>query len=149
MEENIENSEEQTGQESSENQPTQEPQPEPTTSESQQCACGSTPEADISKDSRNLAMLCHLLGIFSGFVGSLIIWMLKKEDDPFIEANGREALNFQITVWICAAFLLVTGILVVLLLPLFLVSFIFCLIGAVKASDGKKYRYPISFRLIK
>ncbi len=53
-----------------------------------------------STDDRNLAMLSHLLGIVSGFVGALIIWSLKKDQSAFVDEQGKEALNFQITVMI-------------------------------------------------
>jgi len=60
-----------------------------------------TPPQDTQKpgqNARNMAMLCHLLGLFTGFVGPLILWLLKKDEDPFIDRQGKEALNFQITV---------------------------------------------------
>lgn len=147
MDENIEKSE---GQEAPEEQPKSESQPEPqpeSQSEPTVCACGTGVE--VSTNSRNLGMLSHLLGVFTGFVGTLIIWLLKKDEDEFIEANAKEALNFQISVCICAAALLVTIFFSFLILPLFVVDFVFCVIGAVKASNGQKYRYPISIRLIK
>ena len=52
---------------------------------------------ETSKDARMWGMLCHLLGLFTSFVGPLIIWLLKKAEDPFIDDQGKEALNFQIT----------------------------------------------------
>ncbi len=62
------------------------------------------PSTEISKDARMWAMLCHLLGFFTCFIGPLIIWLIKKDEDPFIDNQGKEALNFQITVaiaWDC------------------------------------------------
>lgn len=147
MEENIENSEPQapstsSGQEASENQPVQEtPQ--------SQGGCNTEAVVEASTNSCNLGMLSHLLGVFTGFVGSLIIWLLKKDEDEFVEANAKEALNFQITVCLCAALLLVTMIFAFLLLPLIVLDMVFCIIGAVKAGSGQKYRYPLSIRLIK
>src|SRR4051794_22840279 len=49
-----------------------------------------------TKDAVTMGMLCHLLGIFTGFLGPLIIWLLKKDEHPFIDDQGKEALNFQI-----------------------------------------------------
>jgi hypothetical protein len=112
---------------------------------------------EVSKDARMWGMLCHLLGLFTCFVGPLIIWMLKKEEDPFIDDQGKEALNFQITVGI--AFIAV-GIVPVLLrflacvMPLLglavsVVDIIFCIIACIKANGGEAYRYPVSIRFIK
>ena len=53
-----------------------------------------------SIDDRNLAMLAHLLGIVSGFVGALIIWLIKKDQSAYVDEQGKEALNFQITMLI-------------------------------------------------
>ena len=50
------------------------------------------------KDDRTFGMLAHLLGAFTSFVGPLVIWMIKKEESPFVDDQGKEALNFQITI---------------------------------------------------
>ncbi|MBE2216400.1 MAG: DUF4870 domain-containing protein [Opitutaceae bacterium] len=99
-----------------------------------------------------MAMLAHLLAIFFGFIPPLIIWLVKKQDSPFIEDQAKEALNFQITVAI-AFFISIILIFVViggLLMPVIgIVNLIFCIIAALKANDGVAYRYPFALRLIK
>ena len=106
----------------------------------------------VSKDAKMWGMLCHLLGLFTSFVGPLIIWLLKKEEDPFIDDQGKEALNFQITVLIAS---IVSGVLAMFCIGVFLgmavgvVDLIFCIIATVKANSGEKYRYPVSIRIIK
>lgn len=108
--------------------------------------------AAVSKDARMWGMLCHLLGLFTSFVGPLIIWLLKKEEDPFIDNQGKEALNFQITVVIAS---IVSGLLTFICIGVFLaiavgiVDIIFCIMAAVKANGGEAYRYPVSIRFIK
>ncbi len=109
------------------------------------------PAEEVSRDARNMAMLCHLLAIF-GFLAPLIIWLLKKEDDPFIDKQGKEALNFQITVILAATVATVLSafcIGVPLLAAILILNFIFCLIAAVKVSGGQDYRYPVALRLVK
>jgi len=112
---------------------------------------------EVSKDARMWGMLCHLLGLFTSFVGPLIIWMLKKAEDPFIDDQGKEALNFQITVGI--AFIAV-GIVPVLLrflacvmpflgLAVSVADIVFCIIATIKANGGEAYRYPVAIRFIK
>ena len=105
-----------------------------------------------SKEDCNLAMLAHLLGIFTSFVGALIIWLVKKDDSAFVAQEGAEALNFQITIalgWIIA--MMLSMILVgFLLYPVLLIgNLIFCILAAVSASKGQPYRYPLTLRLVR
>jgi uncharacterized Tic20 family protein len=112
----------------------------------------SAEQASVSKDATNMAMLCHLLAIFTGFLGPLIIWLIKKDDAPFVDRHGKEALNFQLTVLIA---MLASGLLSFvcigfLLMPVvWIVDLIFCIIAAVKTSRGEEYRYPLTIRFIK
>ena len=111
-----------------------------------------------SKDERTWAMLCHfsafagLIIPFGNFLAPLIIWMIKKEELPFVEDQGKEVLNFQISMTI---YLLISGILCIILIGIPIViglvifSFIITIIAAISANDGKSYRYPINLRLIK
>jgi len=107
---------------------------------------------EISKDATNMAMLCHLLAAFTSFIGPLIIWLVKKDDDPFIDDQGKEALNFQITVLIA---MVISGLLCfvcigfVLLLLVWISDLVFCVIASVKASNGQAYRYPLVIRFVK
>ena len=104
-----------------------------------------------SKDDCNIAMLAHLLGIFTGFVGALLIWLLKKDDSAFINEEAREALNFQITITIAylVASMLMFILIGMLLLPiLYVANIIFCILGAISASKGQSYRYPFAVRLV-
>jgi uncharacterized Tic20 family protein len=105
-----------------------------------------------SKDARTWAMLCHLLAIFTGFIAPLIIWLIKKGEDPFIDDQGKEALNFQITVAIAMiiSWLLCFACVGFVLLPAVAIAdIIFCIIATIKANGGEAYRYPLSLRLIK
>jgi len=111
-----------------------------------------------SKDERTWAMLCHfsafagLIFPFGNFLAPLIIWLIKKEELPFVEDQGKEVLNFQISMTI---YLLISGILCIILIgiPILIGLVIFCfiitLIAAISANDGKAYRYPMNLRLIK
>lgn len=111
-------------------------------------AAGGTP----SKEARTMAMLAHLLGIVTGFLGPLIIWLIKKDEDAFINDQAKEALNFQITVAIA---MIVSGLLMFVCVGFFLVpavavlNLILCIMAAMKANEGISYRYPMTLRLIK
>jgi len=110
------------------------------------------PSTEVSKDARMWGMLCHLLGLFTCFIGPLIIWLIKKDEDPFIDNQGKEALNFQITVAIAG---IVSAVLTVVCVGFFLgiavsiADLVFCILASIKANGGEKYRYPVSIRLIK
>ena len=105
-----------------------------------------------SKDDCNIALLAHLLGIFTGFVGPLIIWLLKKDSSTFVAEESKEALNFQITMaiaFIVSGLLFIIVIGIVLMPILVLLNIVFCIVGAMAASKGNHYKYPFAIRLIK
>ncbi len=107
---------------------------------------------EVSKDARTFAMLCHLLGLITSFWAPLIIWLIKKDSDKFIDDQGKEALNFQITVIIGLAIAFVTSFIIIgfVLFPIIgICDLIFCIMGTVKANNGQLYRYPVNIRLIK
>lgn len=107
--------------------------------------------SDASANDKNIAVLTHLGGIFFGFIPALIVWLLKKDDSPFVGEQAREALNFQITVLIAfiVAWVLVWLLVGLLLLPLiYLANLVLCIIAAVNVSKGEDYKYPFALRLI-
>jgi hypothetical protein len=103
-------------------------------------------------------MLCHLSALagfiipFGNIIGPLLVWQLKKNDVPSVEAHGKEALNFQISMLI---YFIVAGILTLvvigffLLLALAIVALVCIILASIKASNGELYRYPITLRLLK
>lgn len=102
-----------------------------------------------SKDDKNMALLTHLVLIFSCFVGPLIIWLIKKDEGGFVEEQAREALNFGITLTIAYFILTLSMVGLVLVWIVGLAQLIFPIIAAIKTSDGENYRYPFTLRLIK
>ena len=112
------------------------------------------------------AMFAHLAGPLGAFLsvnslsflGPLIVWLVKKDESDFVDDQGREALNFQLTVLTanlglgavlgvsCFTFLPLVG-------PLFIVVFILQIVlgflAAVKANSGEPYRYPVNIRFIR
>jgi len=111
----------------------------------------------VSNDEKNWAMLCHLGGLvhflpFGQIIVPLIIWMAKKDELPFVDDQGKEALNFQISMLIyyliCIPLIfIVIGIF--LLAMLGLINLILVIIAAVKAQQGEAFRYPLSLNLVK
>ena len=107
--------------------------------------------AGESQESRNVAVLVWIGTIFFGFVPSLIVYLIKK-DDAYVLDQSKEALNWAITALIgvfAGAILTIIFIGVLLLIVVGLASLIFCIMGAVAASNGQQYRVPFAIRLIK
>ncbi|HEY3327202.1 MAG TPA: DUF4870 domain-containing protein [Novimethylophilus sp.] len=105
----------------------------------------------ITPNDKNIAVLTHLGGIFFGFIPALVVWLLKKDDSPFIGGQAREALNFQVTVLIgyVVAWVLAWVLIGFLLLPaIYVANLVLCILAAVAVSKGEDYRYPLALRLI-
>jgi len=116
---------------------------------------------ETNKDARMWAMFCHLGGLAAllpilplvgGIIAPLIIWQIKKDEFPFVDEQGKEAVNFQISILI---YELVAGLLIfacvgAFLLPAVIIfDVVFLVIAAIKANNGYHYRYPLCIRFIK
>lgn len=109
-------------------------------------------------EERQWAMICHISAMLlyctaiGGFIAPLVIWLLKREGMPFVDDQGKETLNFQITILLA---LMGAGILMIVIIgfPIFfgllLFHFIVTIIAAVKSSEGVLYRYPFCWRPIR
>ena len=108
-------------------------------------------QVQITSDEKTMALLAHLLGIVLGFIGPLIIWLLKKDESKFVDYHGKEALNFQLTMligYIIGYVLTFVLIGICILGIVWIVAIIFSVIAAVAANNGEYYRYPISIKFI-
>lgn len=112
----------------------------------------------VSQQERSWAMLCHLLGLagyvvpFGNIIGPLVWWLMKKDQSWFVNDQGKEALNFQIslTIYVIISLLLMLVLVGILLLAIVGIGgLILTIIGAIKANEGVQYRYPLTLRLIK
>jgi len=104
-----------------------------------------------SADDKNIVVLTHLGGTIFSIIPSLIVWLLKKDDNAYIGEQAREALNFQITILlaqIVSTFLIVILIGIALMGLIWLANIVLCILAAVATSKGENYRYPFALRLI-
>lgn len=124
-----------------------------------------------TKDERNWAMFAHLSAIAAGlifsfttipafgFVGPLVIWLMKRDESPFVADQAKEALNFNISIgivlfamWVLAMLLIWTIVVPFIMFPLMaivgLIALVLVIVAAIKASNGEVYRYPFTLRLI-
>lgn len=134
---------------------------EPNTDKSQ-AERGEVIQSGISSDDKTMGMLAHLLGIFTTFVGPLVIWLTKKESSSFVEEEAREALNFQISLMIYYAVITVaTTVLTIVTFGLFgmiapfiypglgIFALVVMIMGTLQAKEGEHYKYPLCIRFIK
>ncbi len=116
-------------------------------------------QTPVEKDARTWGMFCHLAALaafvgipFGNILGPLVIWLIKKNDYPFVDQQGKSALNFQISMAIYAIipFLLVFVVIgIPLLIALGVADLIMVILAAVKANNGESYKYPLSIKFIK
>ena len=104
------------------------------------------------------AMLTSLWAGVAGAIAALVVWMLVRDKSAFATEHAKEALNFNLSMFIYAAIAVVLvvftlGIGLIVALPMWLVlalAWIVCtLLAAFKAYVGQPYRYPITIRLFK
>ncbi|MFZ1731255.1 MAG: DUF4870 domain-containing protein [Bacteroidota bacterium] len=127
------------------------------------------------QEARSWAMLCHIavfLAIvipFGHVVGPLVIWLVKKDQYPLVDDQGKESLNFQLTMTIFSIILLIVIIVGLLdfvagdfaggiphtllysglaFFGLGITNFVFIIIAAVRSYSGEAYRYPISIHFV-
>jgi uncharacterized Tic20 family protein len=112
----------------------------------------------LSNDAKLWGMLCHLSALvqFVGppsILGPLVIWLVKKNEIPFVDDQGKEAVNFHLTVYIAVLVLSPTICLGGLGIPLvgivLLAGLVLSIVAGVKANNGEFYRYPFAIRFIK
>jgi uncharacterized protein len=117
------------------------------------------PGAAPTENERTWGMLAHLSAL-AGVVawllgcvlGPLAVYLWRRDNSQFVAEHAREALNFNITValaaLVCLA-LMVVFVGFILGTALFIGWLVLTLVAAIRASEGERYRYPLSLRLVK
>jgi uncharacterized protein len=113
----------------------------------------------LQSEARTWAMLTHLIALcgfigvpFGHLIGPLIVWLVKKDQFPLVDDQGKESLNFQLSMTIYG---IVAGILsfvvigIPLLIALVLADIVLVIIASVAANQGQLYRYPITIKFLK
>ncbi len=105
-----------------------------------------------TQDEKNLGLIMYVLSLVGfGLVGPLIVWLVKKDESAFINVQGRELLNFQLSILIYALICVPLCFVLIgipLLILVGLTSLILTIIGLVKAAEGKIYRFPLTIRML-
>ncbi len=101
---------------------------------------------------RLLACLIYVTSFFTTIIGPLLIWLIKKDDSPFIDFHGKQYLNFLISYSIYG---IVSAILMLILIGFLLAAivgilfFIFTIVGAIRAYEGAYYRIPLTIQFFR
>jgi len=104
---------------------------------------GAADASAITQDDRTMAMLAHLLGIFTGFLGPLVIWLIKKDQSKFVAYHGMQALIFQIALNLVMLGLGITVILIFLAPVVWVIGIVFAVLAGLAANKGDWYEIPI------
>ena len=103
-------------------------------------------------DEKNLSLLMHVLSLVGfSLIGPLIVWLIKKDESAFIDKQGRELLNFQISLLIYVLICIPLCFILIGIPMLFAVgiaSLILTIIGLIRATEGKIYRFPLTIRML-
>ena len=105
-----------------------------------------------SKDDGNMGLLLFIFCLITGFIGPLILWLIKKDSSQYVNDQGKEVLNWCITVvgaYIVCMLLMFIVIGFFLVPAVLLVHLVFNIMGAIAASKGNFFRYPFAIRLLK
>lgn len=116
------------------------------------------PKKEVEMDEKQIAVWVHLSAFagliipFGNIIAPLIIWLVNKDKSAYANEQGKEALNFQITMGILFIISLILMVIVIgalLAIAVGIFDVVMIVIAAVKVSKGEEFKYPISFRLIK
>lgn len=100
-------------------------------------------------EERTWAILVHVLSIFFWIIPSLVVYLAKRDESPYLAEHAREALNFQITFALMMVVLAVSIIGIIFLWLPGIIDVVVCIVAAIRASDNGIYRYPLSLRIVR
>lgn len=119
------------------------------------------PDSPPAQDEKTFAILAHVLTTFCCGIGGLVIWLMKKDQSRFVAENAKHALFFWLAVFAFQIGLGIVGVLVAFVLPpvallfnavsllVMLVQVGYTVLGAIRANEGKIFKYPIIGNYVK
>ncbi len=112
----------------------------------------------LTQEEKTFGMLAHLTALsgfiipFGSILGPLIIWLIKKDQSAWVDKQGKEALNFAISI---AIYAIVSSILIFIVIGIILAIavgifwLVMVIIATVKVNNGEDFQYPLCIRFIK
>jgi len=104
----------------------------------------------MSNDTKTLSILTHILGIITGFLGPLIILLVS--DNKEVKRHSKMALNWQFSflIYFIISFILIFVLIgIPLMILIYVLNIVFGIMAAIKASEGKIWKYPLSIKFFK
>jgi uncharacterized Tic20 family protein len=112
--------------------------------------------AGPTSDERNWALVSHIGSLVAawfamGFLCPLIVMLTKGRESAFVRRHAVESLNFQISLLVylaISALLIIVVIGIFMLIALGIFALVEIILATVAASNGREFRYPLTFRLV-
>ncbi|MCG7338240.1 DUF4870 domain-containing protein [Staphylococcus sp. ACRSN] len=107
---------------------------------------------ETDNEARLMAMLIYILSFFTSIIGPLIIWLIKRDESPFVDRAGKNYFNFFLSyfIWTIVGTLSLFILVGFIILPIIsILIIVFTIIAAVKSYNGEDYLAPLSIRFIK
>jgi uncharacterized Tic20 family protein len=110
------------------------------------------------QQTRQWAFLLHLSQLagyvvpLAGLVAPIVIWQLKKDELPGLDAHGKNVLNWilsELIYFMVSVLLVFVFIGIPLLIALGICGIVFAILGAIKANNGEVWKYPLSITFLK
>ncbi|MDD2197216.1 MAG: DUF4870 domain-containing protein [Bacteroidales bacterium] len=111
----------------------------------------------INNEERTMSMLCHLsaLGMFlipfGAILGPLIVWLVKKDQYLEVDKQGKDAINFQITMkifFIISGVLVIIGVGLLLMAALVIFNLVIIIVASIKSNSAERFVYPAAIKFI-
>ncbi|MCE5090902.1 DUF4870 domain-containing protein [Staphylococcus devriesei] len=107
---------------------------------------------NVSQNEKSMAMLMWILTFFTGFVGPLIIWIIKKDESSYLNKQGKNYINYAISYGLYGVgALILTAVLIgyLLLFVLSIVCLVYTILAIVTVNKGEDYVVPFTIEIIK
>lgn len=124
------------------------PTPSPAAPSVSPAAPGWPPAGELTKDEKTMAMIAWLLGILTGIIGPLIIFLIKKDESKFVGFHSLQSLFFGLVVGVLFLAVLVFGFVTcgigMVLLPLVWIgALVVNVLWCIKANNGEWAEMPV------
>ena len=100
----------------------------------------------------HLSQLITLVTGFGSLILPLVLWLTQKEKVYEMDTHGKNIINFQLSLLvyclICIPLILLFGLGLLGFVILGIISIVFPIINAIKASRGESPKYPLSLNFI-
>lgn len=109
--------------------------------------------AYVNSDERIFSLLCHLIALvpYLGIIGPLLIWLLRKDVYAEVNRQGRDSINFQLSIWIyslAAGLLVFMGIGALIITLIGILNLIVVVVASIKSYNGERFEYPLSLKIL-